>query len=151
MARKPEHENVHDFPAWLQMARAYNYVKAHVSVDLRRAGLTLARFEVLVVLEKVGPMSQQTLADHLLVTKGNVVGLIDKLSVRGLVERYSSDSDGRVNLLRVTSAGRKLVDRTLPRQMQLIASLMRTLSRREAAALEQMLSRLHDQATPKHS
>ena len=144
MPRKPEHANIHGFGAWLQLVRAYNYMEARISADLRRADLTLARFDVLVVLEKFGPMSQQTLADQLLVTKGNIVGLIDKLSARGLVDRRPSESDGRVNLLRVTPAGKRMVERILPRQMQLIAGLMRPLSAREAVSLEALLTRLRD-------
>ena len=144
MPRKPEHANIHGFGAWLQLVRAYNYMEARISADLRRADLTLARFDVLVVLEKFGPMSQQTLADQLLVTKGNIVGLIDKLSARGLVDRRPSETDGRVNLLRVTPAGKRIVERILPRQMQLIAGLMRPLSAREAVSLEALLTRLRD-------
>lgn len=133
---------VHGFPAWLQLVRAYNYIEARISADLRRADLTLARFHVLVALAKEGPMSQQKLADHLLVTKGNVVGLIDKLSARGFVERQSSATDRRVNVLRVTPAGRRIVERTLPRQMELIANLMQPLNPREAASLKALLTRL---------
>lgn len=147
MARK--NNEVHGFPAWLQLVRAYNYMEARISADLRRADLTLARFDVLVALTKHGPMSQQTLADHLLVTKGNVVGLIDKLSARGFVERQSSTTDRRVNLLRVTPAGKRIVDRILPRQMQLIASLMLPLSQREAASLKALLTRLRAVDTAK--
>jgi MarR family transcriptional regulator, organic hydroperoxide resistance regulator len=133
---------VHGFPAWLQLVRAYNYMETRISADLRRADLTLARFDILVSLAKFGPMSQQALANHLQVTKGNVVGLIDKLSARGLVERQSSPSDRRVNLLRATPAGRRTVDRILPRQMDLIAELMEPLNHAEAASLEALLTRL---------
>ena len=145
MARKIEHADIHGFPAWLQLVRAYNYMEARISADLRRTDLTLARFDVLVVLERFGPMSQQTLADQLLVTKGNIVGLVDKLSARGLVDRRPSETDGRVNLLKVTRAGKRIVERVLPRQMQLIAGLMRPLNAREAAALEALLTRLRDE------
>jgi len=133
---------VHGLPAWLQLVRAYNYMEARISADLRRADLTLARFHVLVELAKYGPMSQQALADRLLVTKGNVVGLIDRLSARGFVERQSSTTDRRVNMLRVTPGGRRIVERILPRQMKLIASLMQPLNRREAASLKALLTRL---------
>jgi DNA-binding MarR family transcriptional regulator len=155
MAGKPDkrkdHSKVHGFHAWLQLVRAYNYMEARISADLRRADLTLARFDVLVVLAKGGPMSQQALADRLLVTKGNVVGLIDKLSTRGLVERQPSETDGRVNLLRVTPAGKRIVERVLPRQMQLIAGLMQPLSEREAASLQALLTRLRDENPAKRS
>jgi DNA-binding MarR family transcriptional regulator len=146
-----KHRKVHGFHAWLQLVRAYNYMEARISADLRRADLTLARLDVLVVLAKEGPMSQQTLADQLLVTKGNVVGLIDKLSVRGLVERTASGMDRRVNLLRVTPAGRRMVERVLPRQMKLIESLMKPLSKRKAALLEALLMRLKEEDLAKRS
>jgi DNA-binding MarR family transcriptional regulator len=87
-------------------------------------------------------MSQQALANHLFVTKGNVVGLIDRLSSRGLVERQSCETDRRVNLLRLTPLGRRQTERILPRQLRLIATLMRPLKQKEAEALEGLLARL---------
>jgi len=44
---------------------------------------------------KKGAVSQQELADHQLVTKGNVVDLIDRLSVREFVERRRFPTDRR--------------------------------------------------------
>jgi DNA-binding MarR family transcriptional regulator len=136
------------FLAWVQLVRAYNYMEAIVSADLRPDKLTLARFHVLAALAKFGPMSQQSLADQLMVTKGNVVGLIDKLSARGLLERKPSHADGRVNVLKLTRAGQRAVDRILPRQIQLIEELMRPLNDPEAQLLETMLTQLR---APNHT
>lgn len=133
---------LHGFPAWLQLVRAYNFIEARISADLRDDSLTLAQFDVLVALVKKGAISQQELADHLLVTKGNVVGLIDRLSARGFVERHASGTDRRVNLLQITTRGRRVVERALPRQLKLIAKLMAPLTPAEAALLEDLLSRL---------
>ena len=132
----------HGLPAWLQLVRAYNYMETRISADLRSDKLTLPRFHVLVALAKHGPMSQQALAGHLLVTKGNVVGLIDGLSGRALVERTRSETDRRVNLVRVTRAGARLVERVLPRQMKVVEKLMKPLSTADAASLEKLLTRL---------
>src|SRR3954469_9870933 len=63
--------------AWLQLVRAYNYMESEISIDLRADDLSLARVHVMVALDLHGPMSQQALADHLFVTKGNIVGLIN--------------------------------------------------------------------------
>lgn len=133
---------IHGFPAWLQLVRSYNYMEAQISADLRGSQLTLAQFDVLVVLAKRGAISQQGLADHLSVTKGNVVGLIDRLSARGFVERRASETDRRVNLLQITERGRRLVSRVLPRQLNLIAHLMKPLAPAEAESLEELLSRV---------
>ncbi len=133
---------IHGFAAWLQLVRAYNFMEARISADLREDDLTLAQFDALVGLSKKGAISQQELADHLLVTKGNVVGLIDRLSARGFVERRPSETDRRVNLLEITATGCRLVERVLPRQLDLISRLMTTLTRAEADTLEDLLSRV---------
>ena len=116
--------------------------ESRISADLREDDLTLAQFEALVGLSKNGAVSQQELADHLLVTQGNVVGLIDRLSARGFVERRRSATDPRVNLLEITESAHRLVERVLPRQLELISRLMTTLTRAEADALESLLSRV---------
>jgi len=134
---------VRGFAAWLQLVKAYNHIEALMSADLRPDDLTLARVHVMAALDLHGPMSQQALADHLFVTKGNVVGLINKLSLRGLVERSASKTDRRSNLLRITPAGREVIERIMPRQRALISKLMSTLSEAEAQTLEKMLTRLH--------
>ena len=77
-----------------------------------------------------------------MLTKGNVVGLIDRLRARGFVERRRSATDRRVNLLEITQSAHRLVERVLPRQLELISRLMTTLTRAEADALEGLLSRV---------
>jgi MarR family transcriptional regulator, organic hydroperoxide resistance regulator len=137
-----EWKKLHGLPAWLELVRAYNFMEARVSADLRDDELTLSQMDVLATLVVKGAISQQELADLLFVTKGNVVGLIDRLSARGLVERQNSETDRRVNLLHITPEGRRLVERVMPRQQQLISSLMAPLAKSEAETLESLLSRL---------
>jgi MarR family transcriptional regulator, organic hydroperoxide resistance regulator len=129
--------------SWLQLVRTYNHIEARISADLRADDLTLARVHVMAMLDRVGPMSQQALADRLFVTKGNVVGLINKLSTRGLVERSASKTDRRSNLLRITPAGRAVIERIMPRQHALIGQLMAPLNDAEIGMLEKMLTRLN--------
>ena len=134
---------VRGLPAWLQLVRTYNHIEAIISADLRADDLTLARVHVMAALDLFGPMSQQALADHLLVTKGNIVGLVNKLSARGLVDRTASKTDRRLNSLCITPAGKEVIVRIMPRQHALIAKLMSPINEQEAALLEKMLRRLH--------
>jgi DNA-binding MarR family transcriptional regulator len=99
----------HGLAAWLQLVSAYNLVESRIPADLREDDLTLAQ-SALVGLCKKDAVSQQELADHLWVTKGNVVGPIDGLSARGFVERRRSATDPRVNLLEITESAHRLVD-----------------------------------------
>ena len=68
---------------------------------------------------------------------------INKLAARGLVERRPSKSDRRSNLLKITPAGRVVLERIMPRQHALIAKTMSMLGEAEIAALEKMLTRVH--------
>ena len=83
---------------------------------------------------KKGAVSQQELAGLVLVTKGNVIGLIGRPSARGFVELRCSATDRRVNLLETTESAHRLEERVLLRQLELISRLM-TLTRAQADEL----------------
>jgi len=73
-------------------------------------GLTDVQFNILMILKEHGSagLSQQELSEHLIVTKSNVVGLIDRLERSGYVRRMSHPSDRRFNQIVLTPKGAKL-------------------------------------------
>ncbi len=73
-------------------------------------GLTDVQFNILMILKEHGSagLSQQELSEHLIVTKSNVVGLIDRLERSGYVKRMSHPSDRRFNQIVLTPKGAKL-------------------------------------------
>jgi DNA-binding MarR family transcriptional regulator len=75
-----------------------------------RFGLTDVQFNILMILKEHGSagLSQQELSEHLIVTKSNVVGLIDRLERSGYVKRMSHPSDRRFNQIVLTPKGTKL-------------------------------------------
>jgi len=112
--------------------------------DLSEYDLTPAQFEVIAKLWGAQGISQQMLAERLLVTKGNVCGLIDRMSVLGLVERRCDPEDRRSNLLFLTDKGMELADRVIPAHERHIAEHMSVLSpedQRKLAALLRELDR----------
>ena len=72
---------------WLHLNHIRHIVTRRLSVHLERYDLTVAQFGVLAQLQAVPDLSQQALADWLSVTKGNMVGLLNRLEARGLVQR----------------------------------------------------------------
>ena len=63
-----------------------------------------------------------------MVTKGNVVGLIDRVSTAGWVERRPDPEDRRANRLYLTDAGRKLLAEAWPSQVALNQKIFGTLT-----------------------
>lgn len=126
-------------PAWLRLARVFQQVD-HASVDLlRRWDLSVAQFDVLVHVGLREGVTQQQLADHLLVTKGNVCQLLDRMEERGLLVRRQ---EGRANRLYLTEKGQRLRAEALPAQEALIEGIFSALPRAQQATLLATLRRL---------
>jgi MarR family 2-MHQ and catechol resistance regulon transcriptional repressor len=76
-------------------------------------GLTDAQFNILMILNDYGGegMSQQDLSEHLIVTKSNMVGLVDRLEKTGHVRRKSHPTDRRSYQVMLTAKGREVVEK----------------------------------------
>ena len=69
--------------------------------------LTGPQFDVLATAYRHQGLTQQEIAQNLLVTKGNIALVIDNLERDGLIERRADSSDARVKRIHLTTAGRK--------------------------------------------
>lgn len=126
-------------PAWLRLARVFQKVD-RASVDLlRQWDLSVAQFDVLVQIGNAEGLTQQQLADRLLVTKGNVCQLLDRMEERGLLVRQQ---DGRANHLYLTEKGKDIRAEALPAQERLIEGIFVELPRVQQTALLASLRRL---------
>jgi DNA-binding MarR family transcriptional regulator len=112
-----------------------------MATRLRPLGLTVAQFDALANLYLEDAASQQELAERLLVTKGNVTGLVNRLGERGLVARRAHPVDRRTNCISLTAAGRRLARRGLEVQRALIEHMMGALSRSDQESLRSLLTR----------
>jgi len=76
-------------------------------------GLTDAQFNILMILNDYGGegMSQQELSERLIVTKSNMVGLIDRLEKTGHVKRRSHPTDRRSYQVMLTAKGGEMVEK----------------------------------------
>ncbi len=124
---------------WLRLMRIYQKVGRATAENLRAWGLSVAQFDVLAHVGAREGMTQQELADSLLVTKGNVCQLLDKLEGRGLVSRLP---EGRTNHLSLTEEGRRLFQSVVPAHEAVIAEKLSALSEREQVQLYELLRKL---------
>jgi DNA-binding MarR family transcriptional regulator len=130
--------------AWLRLARVFHKLQQVAMDDVRAHKLSLGQFDVLVNVALAEGMTQQEVADALLVTKSNVCQLLDRMEQKGLVERRQ---EGRSNHLFLTGRGRELIDRILPRHRSVMAEQLSALSSQEISQLSGLLRKL-DRALP---
>ncbi|MGW4733532.1 MarR family winged helix-turn-helix transcriptional regulator [Streptomyces shenzhenensis] len=85
---------------------------------LRRAGLSRAEFDLLGALRRTGhELTPSELARETFSSGAAVTKRLKQLTERGLVERRGDTRDRRVAHVRLTDAGRALVDGVLPEQL----------------------------------
>lgn len=126
--------------AWVHLAHAYHRIARQLESALDDHGLTLAQFEILARLHFDGAISQNELAQRLLVTKGNICGLLDRMAAAHLVTRKTDPSDRRVNQLHMTAHGRRKFAAAFPDHIEKIRELMVDLPPPHQTSLAQLLA-----------
>ena len=107
-----------------------------------RHGLGEGEFDVLAVLRRAGEpfaVAPGELARHTMVTSGAVTKRVDRLLASGLVERDDDADDGRARVVRLTPAGRRVIDEAFTAHMANEQRLLAGLDAEQRRALEDLL------------
>jgi len=94
---------------WLRLLSTANLISGEVRRRLRAEfGLTLPQFDVLAQLDRAkGGVRLGELSERMMVTNGNVTGLVARLESEGYVRREITEQDRRVTVARLTPLGRR--------------------------------------------
>jgi DNA-binding MarR family transcriptional regulator len=102
-------------------------------------------FDVLAALRRAGRPYQLTpgaLLRETMVTSGTMTNRVDRLTQRGLVERFPDPRDRRGVLVRLTASGKKTVDGAFETLLASERALLSDLSPQERTHLAGVLRRL---------
>lgn len=93
---------------WLRLLTCQRLVEAEIRTRLRvRFGETLPRFDLLAQLERApAGLTLGDLSRRLMVSNGNVTGLVGKLADDGLIALEPDPNDRRAKIVRLTPTGR---------------------------------------------
>src|ERR671924_1671219 len=92
---------------WIRLLRASRIIEAELRERLSTEfDTTLPRFDVMAALYRTPDgMLMSDLSRFLLVSNGNVTGIVDRLVSEGLVTRARRNGDRRTSMVRLTEAG----------------------------------------------
>jgi DNA-binding MarR family transcriptional regulator len=133
---------------WLRLLACTTLIEREVRGRLRaRFETTLPRFDVLAQLDaaerlSVRGLTMSELSQRLMVTNGNLTGLVERLVHERLVSRAASPSDGRVQIVRLTATGKRALDAMTPEHHAWLDELFAGLAPDERAQLFTLLGRL---------
>lgn len=131
----------------LRVASCYNLLMREARQHItERWGLTLPQFDVLAELARADAkgFTFVELSRLLLVTSGNLTGIVDRLEMKRLVRRQPDASDRRVICVSLTQRGRRATDQMLPAHAADIEDVLSFMSRSTLNQLSELLGQLRD-------
>ncbi|HZX05180.1 MarR family winged helix-turn-helix transcriptional regulator [Kribbella sp.] len=114
-------------------------------VDARRW-----HYAVLASLEEYGPGSQATLSRRTGIYRSDMVGVLNELAERDLVERAPDPGDRRRNVITITGAGRRYLKQLDKILDDVHDELLAPLRPAERDQFVQLLTRLTDHHRPRN-
>lgn len=128
---------------WIHLAKCYGRVLQRVRRIESRAELTLPQFDAMAqLLRRPEGMTAGELSRELLVTAGNVTGIVARLRARGLLSRTVDPKDGRAVLLRLTPRGLRIARTEVDRHVRRLAPVFDRLSAAESGRIRRALRTL---------
>ncbi len=130
-----------------RVLRLAQMLQARREQQLSEFGLTVADFDVMATLVRRaggGTLNVRDLQQATMLSSGGMTKRLDRLESLGLVTREPDPSDRRGVLIRLTRAGRQLIDSAIPAVLDTESELVEQAvgSQRERASVEAGLRRL---------
>ncbi|MEU3490371.1 MarR family winged helix-turn-helix transcriptional regulator [Streptomyces massasporeus] len=115
-----------------------------ITEGLARADARKWHYAVLASLQEFGPASQAELSRRSGIYRSDMVGVLNELAERDLVERTPDPADRRRNVITISSRGRRHLDRLDALLDDLHDTLLAPLDQTERDQFVELLTRLLD-------
>lgn len=129
---------------WLNLLKVNRRIEAELRSRLRRQfATTLPRFDVMSALYRhADGLILSALSSMLMVSNGNITGIVERLVEDGLILREPVPGDRRAARVRLTDKGRAEFARQAKVHEAWVAELLGGLDREDTAVILEMLSRI---------
>ena len=126
---------------WVRLLESHNLMLSEVRRRLAD-DCTMPRFDLLANLEREDGQTLAALSRRMLVTAGNLTGLVDRAERDGVVERRADKTDRRLSRVYLTAKGRQLIVAILPSHASHVTELLAGLEATDRRELRRLLGKL---------
>jgi DNA-binding MarR family transcriptional regulator len=126
---------------WIRLLRASRFIEGVTRERFKaQFDMTLPRFDVMAALyRRPDGMLMSEIARFLIVSNGNVTGIVDRLVSEGLVARSQRNGDRRTSFITLTRRGRNAFESMASAHEHWIDELLGGVSARDAEQLSAKL------------
>src|SRR5262245_35226318 len=144
--RPSDHKN--ELRLWLRLFTCKTLIEGEVRRRLRDSfDMTLPRFDLMAQLDKApNGMKLGELSQRLMVSNGNITGLVDRLVEQGLLDRQAAPNDRRAQLVRLSPDGRRLFRSMAAAHEEWVAEAFADLAPGEIETLMRLLGKAKSSA-----
>ena len=131
---------------WLRIVSCTQMVEQEIRTMLReKFDMTLPRFELLSALDRVPDgLTMGELSRWLMVSKGNVTGIAERLSEDGFIRREPTPTDRRSFVVTLTGKGRKTYKKMELEYEELLDKLFNDLTLDDSDMFAGMLAKIKE-------
>ncbi len=128
---------------WLRLLTCTTLIEGEVRSRLRqRFSVTLPRFDLMAQLDKAPEgMTLSDLSRRMMVSNGNVTGLVERLVDSGHLDRRTSETDRRVQVIRLTKIGRSEFRKMAAEHETWIGDIFSDLTPKDVRELMRLLAK----------
>jgi DNA-binding MarR family transcriptional regulator len=142
VAERP-HDHEDELRLWLRLFTCKEVIESEVRRRLRdNFTVTLPRFDLMAQLDRFPKgMTLGELSQRMMVSNGNVTGLVERLVEQGLIHRRPSPKDRRAQIVSLTAEGRRLFRSMARANGDWIGEMFADLSGNDIQALLRLLAK----------
>jgi DNA-binding MarR family transcriptional regulator len=132
---------------WVRLLRAVRPIETELRRRLdREFGVTLPKFDVLAALARhERGMTMTEVSRQLMVSNGNVTGIVDRLVAEGLVVRAANKADRRATFVRLTRQGLRLFETMAAAHERWVNEILASFSDEQSEAMVGLLDTLRSE------
>ncbi|NOZ41550.1 MAG: MarR family transcriptional regulator [Alphaproteobacteria bacterium] len=129
---------------WMRLVANSNLIEKEIRALFRSEfGVTLPRFDLMAALyRQPGGLTMGELSRRLLVSNGNITGIVERLQKEGLVKRWVLPTDRRIYSVGLTLKGRTDFREMADRHKDWIGTILAELGDEDLDSMIQMMDHL---------
>ena len=132
-----------EFKVVIGIMRASNLLVDDLKKTLKKYPINATEFSVMEFLYSKGEKSIQEIRDRILLASGSATYVVDNLERKEYVRRIVNQNDRRVTYIKLTEAGKNLINDIFPTHKKNTKKIFNDLTNEELITLKEILKKIN--------